>query len=413
MALNATLVKSTGVAALGGLLFGFDTAVISGTTQSLTQVYHLTPYLLGVTVFSAMLGTIFGSMFAGIPGDKYGRRDSLRVLAILYLVSALGCAFAWNWYGARLLPLYRRPRHRRLVGTGPDVHRRTRSRQISRPPGRTFPVQRRPRHPARLFFELSRRPCSISAPTNGAGSSPSPPLPAAVVLRVALRHSAQPALAGQSKDASMKPAKCCKQIGEDELRDRSSRRSSTRSTPNSAASDELFSWKYRFPIFLAVTIGMFNQLQRHQRDPLLHQRHFRGRRLQQSLRRSPVRGHRRHKSFFTMLAMSVIDKIGRKTLLLIGSVGTAFCLGGVAYIFFAHQHQSLARLAPRRLHRLLRVFPRRRDLGLHRRSFPQSGPRQRAEPRQLLALVHERRDLARLPGHRRTPAALIRSSFSP
>src|SRR4029077_7974798 len=97
MALNPTLVKSTGVAALGGLLFGFDTAVISGTTRSLTDVYHLSPYLLGVTVFSAILGTIFGSMLAGIPGDKFGRRDSLRVLAILYLVSALGCAFAWNW----------------------------------------------------------------------------------------------------------------------------------------------------------------------------------------------------------------------------------------------------------------------------------------------------------------------------
>ena len=69
MALNGTLVKSTGVAALGGLLFGFDTAVISGTTRSLTEVYNLTPYLLGVTVFSAILGTIFGSMFAGIPGD--------------------------------------------------------------------------------------------------------------------------------------------------------------------------------------------------------------------------------------------------------------------------------------------------------------------------------------------------------
>src|SRR3984893_8507260 len=97
MALNSTLVKSTGVAALGGLLFGFDTAVISGTTGSLTEVYHLSPYLLGVTVFSAILGTIFGSMLAGVPGDRFGRRDRLRVLAVLYLVSALGCAFAWNW----------------------------------------------------------------------------------------------------------------------------------------------------------------------------------------------------------------------------------------------------------------------------------------------------------------------------
>src|SRR6202021_3381491 len=94
---NSYLLKSTVVAALGGLLFGFDTAVISGTTSNLMQVYHLTPDLLGITVSAALIGTILGAMFAGIPGDKYGRRDSLRVMAVLYIVSALGCAFAWNW----------------------------------------------------------------------------------------------------------------------------------------------------------------------------------------------------------------------------------------------------------------------------------------------------------------------------
>src|SRR4029077_12868512 len=97
MALNSTLVKSSVVAALGGLLFGFDTAVISGTTHALTELYNLTPWYLGVTVTSALVGTIIGSMVAGIPGDRFGRRDSLRILAVLYLVSALGCAFAWNW----------------------------------------------------------------------------------------------------------------------------------------------------------------------------------------------------------------------------------------------------------------------------------------------------------------------------
>src|SRR3981081_823947 len=95
--LNAYLLKAACVAGLGGVLFGFDTAVISGTTGDLTEVYNLSPLNLGVTVFAALVGTILGSMFAGIPGDKFGRRDSLRVLAILYLVSALGCAFAWNW----------------------------------------------------------------------------------------------------------------------------------------------------------------------------------------------------------------------------------------------------------------------------------------------------------------------------
>src|SRR5690348_5181652 len=97
MKLNPYLVKSTVVAALGGLLFGFDTAVISGTTHALTELYRLTPFALGVTVTSALIGTIIGAMLAGLPGDRYGRRDSLRIMAVLYLVSALGCAFAWNW----------------------------------------------------------------------------------------------------------------------------------------------------------------------------------------------------------------------------------------------------------------------------------------------------------------------------
>jgi len=96
--LTGTLVKSTIVAALGGLLFGFDTAVIAGTTAGLTASFTLDDFRLGVTVFIALVGTIFGSLFAGIPGNKYGRRDSLRGMAILYLISALGCAFAWNWY---------------------------------------------------------------------------------------------------------------------------------------------------------------------------------------------------------------------------------------------------------------------------------------------------------------------------
>jgi len=97
MQLNGSLIKSTVVAALGGLLFGFDTAVISGTTAALTQSYALTPKLLGATVASAIVGTVFGAMLAGFPGDRFGRRDSLRIMAVLYLISAIGCAFAWNW----------------------------------------------------------------------------------------------------------------------------------------------------------------------------------------------------------------------------------------------------------------------------------------------------------------------------
>ena len=97
MTINSYLVKSTVVAALGGLLFGFDTAVIAGTTRALSETYHLSPGSLGVTVAAALWGTILGAMLAGIPGDRYGRRDSLRAMAVLYLISSLGCAFAWSW----------------------------------------------------------------------------------------------------------------------------------------------------------------------------------------------------------------------------------------------------------------------------------------------------------------------------
>ena len=97
MTLSCSLVKSTIVAALGGLLFGFDTAVIAGTMEALTREYDLSPGSLGFTVASALVGTIVGALLASYPGDRLGRRDSLRIMAVLYFVSAVGCAFAWNW----------------------------------------------------------------------------------------------------------------------------------------------------------------------------------------------------------------------------------------------------------------------------------------------------------------------------
>ena len=96
MKLSTHVIKGTLVGGLGGLLFGFDTAVISGTTAQLTQQFHLSSVALGATVASALWGTVIGAIFAGIPGQRFGRRDSLRVMAAFYVVSALGCALAWN-----------------------------------------------------------------------------------------------------------------------------------------------------------------------------------------------------------------------------------------------------------------------------------------------------------------------------
>ena len=85
-------------AALGGLLFGFDTAVISGTTQTLQRTFALSDAALGFTVAAALIGTVIGALSIGAPTDRYGRKPMLQLIAIVYLLSSLGCALAPEWY---------------------------------------------------------------------------------------------------------------------------------------------------------------------------------------------------------------------------------------------------------------------------------------------------------------------------
>ncbi len=99
---GALLLTSAIVAALGSFLFGFDTAVISGTTEALRSVYSLNDNLLGFTVASALIGTLFGALLVGRPSDWWGRRPVLTILAVLYFISAVGCGLAWDWYSLLL-----------------------------------------------------------------------------------------------------------------------------------------------------------------------------------------------------------------------------------------------------------------------------------------------------------------------
>ena len=84
-------------AALGGFLFGFDTAVISGVEQTLQKLWHLNVFQHGITVSIALIGTVLGSLIGGIPTEKYGRKVTLYMVAIAYLMSAIGTAYAVDW----------------------------------------------------------------------------------------------------------------------------------------------------------------------------------------------------------------------------------------------------------------------------------------------------------------------------
>jgi sugar porter (SP) family MFS transporter len=84
------------ILALGGFLFGFDTAVISGVEKSIQQLFNLSPFWHGLTISSALIGTVAGALIAGKPTDRYGRKPILFIIAVLFAVSAIGSAFAGN-----------------------------------------------------------------------------------------------------------------------------------------------------------------------------------------------------------------------------------------------------------------------------------------------------------------------------
>jgi sugar porter (SP) family MFS transporter len=338
MKLNPNLLKATVVGALGGLLFGFDTAVIAGTTHSLTLAYALTPRQLGVTVAMALLGTVIGAMSAGIPGQKYGARETLRVLAIFYVLSALGCAFAWNW-DALLLARF-------LGGLGIGG-----SSVLG-------PVYIAELAPARIrgrlvgMFQINivigillAYLSNFVIASQGLGAAEwrwqfgVAAVPAALFLVMLFGIPRSPRWLVTQKQVDEAREVLQKMGGEDPERELQEIVNSVH-LERLEKTEPLFTWKYRLPIFLAITIGMFNQLSGinailYYLNDIFGAAGFS--KLSGDLQAVAVGGMN---LLATLLAISVIDKLGRKTLLLIGSVGTALCLAGVARVFWTRQHQE-------------------------------------------------------------------------
>src|SRR5215212_8226433 len=82
--------------ALAGFLFGFDTVVISGAEQKIQSLWQLSPAMHGFATASALYGTVLGSLLGSWPTDRFGRKPTLLCIGILYVVSAVGCAFSWD-----------------------------------------------------------------------------------------------------------------------------------------------------------------------------------------------------------------------------------------------------------------------------------------------------------------------------
>jgi SP family arabinose:H+ symporter-like MFS transporter len=358
LSINRYIVRSTFVGALGGLLFGFDTAVISGATTGLTHAFGLvnlhllipiihqsvTVSELGITVSIALWGTVIGALTAGPLGQRYGSREMLRLTAVLYVVSSIGCAFAPTWWlllAARFLgglgiggssvlgPVYiaelAPPRLRgRLVGTF----------QINIVVGI-------------LLAYLSNYLIGLMnlGATEWRWDLGVAAFPAFVFfgLLFGIPRSARWLATKSRFDEAREVLELLDTPNsEAELADIRESLHLERSQQNSSLFERTGGrFRYGKPIFLAITIGAFNQLSGinailYYLNDIFAAAGFD--RISSNLQAVAIGAMN---LLATLLGMALIDRVGRKLLLMIGGIGTAFCLASVSAIFFTHKHQAL------------------------------------------------------------------------
>lgn len=338
MRMTSTLLRSTAVGALGGFLFGFDTVVISGTTGQLREVFHLSPQLVGDTVSIALWGTVAGCILAGPVGQRLGGRNALRIMAVLYIASALGCALSWSWpalmvfrfigglgiggssvlgpvYIAELAPARWRGR---LVGAFQvNIVLGILVAYIS-----NWLI-------ARLGLGLAEWRWQL-------GIAFFPALAFALLL-LTIPHSSRFLITRGEDDEALA---VLQKMGTD---DPSGELASIRESLHSQrlqTSEPLFQRSLRLPIFLAVSIGLFNQLSGINAVLYYSNDIFAAAGLSRLSTFSQSIYIGLANLVGTAVGMLLIDKLGRKTLLLIGAVGTFCCLLMTALIFRTGIHQG-------------------------------------------------------------------------
>jgi SP family arabinose:H+ symporter-like MFS transporter len=336
---NLNLMKATLTGALGGLLFGFDTVVISGIIDSVVKLYGLSDYGKGWTVAIALIGTVVGSFSAGVVGHKLGSRETLRLTAVLYIVSALGSALAWNWPSLMIF--------RFIGGLGIGASSVLGPVYIAE----LAPAKWRGRLVGAFQFNVVFG-ILVAYTSNylirllhlGAtewrwqvGVAAVPALGFLILLFGIPRSPRWSA----SRDRIDEALQVLKLMGEPEPEAELADIRKALAEEHASAHEPVFRWKYRYPLFLAITIGAFNQLAGI--NAILYYLND----IFQAAGFSQLSGDQQAIAIgftnliFTMIGMSMIDKVGRKTLLLIGAAGTAACLAGVAWIYRSNAHQGM------------------------------------------------------------------------
>lgn len=334
--LSGPLLFSTFVASLGGLLFGFDVAILSGTTDALTRVFGLDATSLGFTVASAPLGTVIGSLIASKPADDWGRRPLLAALGIGYLVSALGCALAWDWYSFLFFRI--------LGGVGVGAASVIAPLYIAE----IAPARYRGRLVASVQFQIVLG-IQLAFLSNfviarlGLGENDwrwmlgVQVVPSALFFLLAFLIPESPrwlVAKGRPEEARRVLLK----IGADEAVDAeiADIQESLRSTDDTGEDEALFQRAYLRPIMLAVAVAAFNQLSGINAvlyyAPTVFEMTGAGK--DAALLNAVAIGATN--LIFTLLAMAVIDRFGRRFLMLVGSVGYIVSLSAIAWAFYAN-----------------------------------------------------------------------------
>jgi sugar porter (SP) family MFS transporter len=321
------------VISLGGFLFGFDTAVISGAEKSIQKYWDLNTLQHGLTVSIALVGTVIGALLGAIPADVLGRKKSLYLIGFLYLISSLGTAFSSNWYIFLLF--------RFIGGFGVGASSVTAPIYISE----ISPAARRGKLVGLFQFNVVFG-IVISYFSNyliGQAGEHSwrlmlgiQAIPSFIFLLL-LRFVPESPRWLIVKKGEIEKAREIFKIIDPPTADRivAEILQSNKGEEALPKIDSLFSKRYKTPVILAIIFAVFNQVSGINAIIYYSPRIFEMTGLGANYSLLSTAGLGVINFTFTLLAMNFIDRIGRRTLMLIGSFGLIATLAMVSYSFYA------------------------------------------------------------------------------